>query len=119
MEVMQGVCEYCGQVQNVRALDQTQADQIASENCNCPESKLIQKKKQVFKDIEEISQGNAYAPQLGYKTVELLKLAAEEVIKTGLNSATFKVGPSTINIKETSSKIKVTRRDVSTTSAES
>lgn len=45
MEVMQGVCEYCGQVQNVRALDQTQADQIASDNCNCPESKLVQKKK--------------------------------------------------------------------------
>lgn len=119
MEVMQGVCEYCGQVQNVRALDQTEADQIASDNCNCPESKLVQKKKRVFEDIEEISQGNAYAPPLGYKTVELLKLAAEEVIKTGLSSATFKVGQSTINIKETSSKIKVTRRDVSTTSAES
>lgn len=119
MEIMQGVCEYCGQVQNVRAFNQVEADQIASDNCTCPESRLKQKKKQVFKNIEEVSQGNAYAPSLGHKTIELLKLAAEEVITTGLSSVTFKVGSSTITIKETGSKIKVMRKDVSTTSAES
>lgn len=119
MEIMQGVCDYCGQVQNVRALDQIHADQLASENCNCPESKVARKKEQVFKDIEEVSQGNAYAPSLGHKTIELLKLAAEEVITTGLSSVTFKVESSTITIKETGSKIKTMRKDVSTTSAES
>lgn len=118
-ETMTGTCKYCGQVQNVRAFTEQEADIIASDNCDCSESKLAQKKKQVFADIEEISKGNLNAPTLSYEVVELLKFAAEKIIKNNLNSSTFKLGSCTITIKETTSKIKVTRKDVTTTSVES
>ena len=44
-----GVCKGCGQTMMVVATSQEQADEIATEKCDCPAGEMIRKKKDLKK----------------------------------------------------------------------
>lgn len=52
-EIHEGVCRYCGQVQQVEAATQEEADEVATEKCDCDEAKRYRHRLEFFQLIDD------------------------------------------------------------------
>ena len=112
MENMIGECRYCGLGIGVMAETQAEANEIASRECSCAESKIENKKKAMRDRIEELA--GAGCEELGFSPVdpeicEEIKAVGSMIIEGKLQQASFKVDGTNILIKA-GEKTKVTRK---------
>ena len=54
MSRMEGSCKYCGQIINVEAETQTEADEKATMECGCGAAKLAQKRSRNISEAKEL-----------------------------------------------------------------
>lgn len=112
MKNMMGTCMYCGTGIGVMAETQTEANEIASRECSCAESKIENKKKAMRDRIEELA--GVGCEELGFSPVdpeicEEIKTVGSLIIESKLQQASFKVDGTNIMIKA-GEKTKVTRK---------
>lgn len=110
---MTGVCRGCGQIQEVTARTQEEADEFATMNCNCGEGEKIRKKAQLMESIQIIcgppSVDKGFNP-IDPKTIERIKEAASLVFDNKIDKATFSVENSLVMIKRNAKKVTCSRR---------
>lgn len=53
--VLSGVCKYCGQIQNISAATQEEADKIATNRCYCPGARKAQKREAMVRNAKAIN----------------------------------------------------------------
>lgn len=53
MKTLEGVCKFCGQVQNVHASSQEDANRIATLQCNCDEAEAYRRKEDLMELINQ------------------------------------------------------------------
>lgn len=121
MDTYQGICKYCGQIQPVMAMDQTDADQKITECCNCDGAKHEKKKQQLLENLDyTIGEG---AANMGFKRVSegqesLITEMAMAVLEGKLEKATCQIDSTVITITMSSDKCKVKRMDKKTMALE-
>lgn len=110
---MTGVCRGCGQIQEVTARTQEEADEFATMNCNCGEGEKLRKKAQLMESIDDIC-GTA-AIDKGFtpiepRTIERIKEAASLVFENKIEKATFSIDSTLVVIKRNAKKVTCSRR---------
>lgn len=53
--VLSGACKYCGQIQNISAATQEEADKIATNRCHCPGARKAQKREAMVRNAKAIN----------------------------------------------------------------
>ena len=100
---MLGVCKGCGQLIEVEAVTQEEADQKAILACNCGEAESIRKREDLMNVIDSVcgpdSAGKGFDP-VEPTTIERIKEAAGLVFEDKFEKATFSVAGSVITIKK-------------------
>ena len=57
--VLSGACKYCGQIQNISAATQEEADKIATNRCYCPGARKAQKREAMVRNAKAINYDGA------------------------------------------------------------
>jgi len=112
MKNMMGECRFCGMAIGVMAETQSEANEIASKECSCAESKIEHKKDAMKERIEELA--GDICVELGFSPVdpeicEEIKVIGSMIIEGKLQQASFKVDGTNITIKA-GEKTKITRK---------
>ena len=108
-----GKCKYCGQTLNVLAYSQEDADADAVKNCDCGGAEKefkITRLRDLLKDYmgsNAAVSGFTPVEDAVYDAIEIMGIM---IINEHIESATFKVDGTVINISRTSEKIKVKRK---------
>lgn len=112
---MQGVCRGCGQLQEVTAKTQKEADRKATEMCNCGEAEKVRKHADLMNVIEQIC-GDAGKEKgldpVEPETIQRIKEAATLVFKNKFEKASFSVEGSLITIKKSKDHVVCNRKMV-------
>lgn len=114
MNTYEGECKYCGNIQPIMAMDQTDADEKISEDCTCGGAERERRKTVMIQNLENVIGKNA--GESGFKQVEpeqegIITEMALNVFHGILRSANCKIGNSVINITNTAGKVKIKRTD--------
>lgn len=120
MKEMLGTCIYCGQTQMVEAETQVEADRIAAENCICDNK--LKSTRQCSDNIEKIC-GEA-AKEFGMdivteEVIDQLKGVAKLCVYGYIESASFRLADSSVQIRKTKEVVSVSRKKVSSVKLES
>ena len=112
MEVIMGKCKYCGAEIGVMAETQAEANEIASEKCNCGGNEIAKKKHYMSERLQLLAGENC--EEMGFRPVEneafeIIERAAYMVIEGRIQSAVFKINGTAISIKG-GEKIKLSRK---------
>ena len=111
----EGTCRYCGQMVWVRAADQADADNEASEKCNCKGCFLEQRLDRAQEAIDKLfGQGckSSGLQEASDDAVELIKITAAAINREDIVSATINLGGCKAVLSQTSDeKIKIVRAD--------
>lgn len=101
IQYLPGVCKGCGQTMMVVETSQEQADEIATEKCDCPAGEMIRKKKELDERLGELI--GEEAPQYGWDatTPEIF----ETIKEIGHIEAEGKIESVGIRIDKTSLRI--------------
>lgn len=102
MKSLMGRCEYCGAEIGVMAETQAEANEIASEKCNCGGSGIAKKKHCMSERLQMLA--GESCEELGFRPVEneafeIIERTAYMVIEGRIQSAVFKIGGTVISIK--------------------
>ena len=113
MNTYEGVCQYCGNIQPVMALDQTDANTKISEECSCGGAELEKRKKRLLQNIRETVGKDAV--NFGYSQAspeqeELIIGMALAALHGWIDSAVCKFGGTSVSIRG-GEKVKVQRTD--------
>ena len=114
MNTYEGVCKYCGNVQPIMAMDQTDANEKISENCDCGGAELERKKQLLLQNIKKTIGRECVdfgLRQVSKEQEELITGMALAVLHGWIESASCKFEGTTVTIKETGGKIKLQRTD--------
>lgn len=110
---MQGICKGCGQVQEVPAITQREADEKATMACNCGEGENRRKRFQLMESIEEIcgpkSVDKGFNP-IDPETIQRIKEAAGLVFDNKFEKATFSIDSTLVTIKRSAKKVTCSRK---------
>ena len=112
---MQGICKGCGQLQEVPAGTQEEADQKATAMCNCGEAEKIRKHAELMDVIDDICGEGGKEKGLDPvepDTIQRIKEAATLVFRNKFEKATFSVEGSLITIKKSKDHVVVNRKMV-------
>lgn len=114
MNTYEGQCKYCGNIQPIMAMDQIDANEKISEQCECKGAERERKKEMLLQNLEDVTGENAI--ELGFRPVgpeqkEILENMALAVFYGKLKSASTKIGGSTISIVHAADKTKIKRTD--------
>lgn len=109
---MVGKCEYCGTEIGVIANSQAEANEIASEQCDCSGARTAQKKRILSEKLKELA--GDQCEEMGFRPVDTdIKDAIENigkmVIDSRIQNITIKVDGTLINIKG-GAKVKISRK---------
>lgn len=112
MKNLMGKCEYCDAEIGVMAETQAEANEIASEKCNCGGSGIAKKKHCMSERLQMLVGENC--EELGFRPVEneafeIIERTAYMVIEGRIQSAVFKIGGTAISIKG-GEKTKISRK---------
>lgn len=112
MQSMMGKCEYCGAEMGVMAQTQAEANEIASEKCDCANSRIAEKRRCMRERLQELIGDKC--EELSFTPVEadvysMIETAADMVLEGRVQNAVFKVNGTVITIK-TGEKTKVSRK---------
>lgn len=110
---MQGICKGCGQVQEVPATNQEEANERATMSCNCGESEKIRNKEELMDRLDRIC--GPEGVDCGFELVEpetldRIKEAAGLVFEGKFDKATFSVAASIVMIKKKGDEVEVDRK---------
>lgn len=109
---MMGRCEYCGAEIGVMAKNQKEANELASEKCDCSSARTAQKKRILAEKLRGLVGDGC--DDLGFIPVDAeIKEAIENigkmVIDGRIQNAAFKVDGTVLNIKG-GAKVKISRK---------
>lgn len=112
MKNLMGKCEYCDAEIGVMAETQAEANEIASEKCNCGGSGIAKKKHCMSERLQMLVGENC--EELGFRPAEneafeIIERTAYMVIEGRIQSAVFKIGGTAISIKG-GEKTKISRK---------
>lgn len=112
METIMGRCEYCGAEIGVIAETQVEANEIASEKCDCYDAQVAEKKRRMSECLRELA--GADCEELGFRPVEdkifnIIEKTAHMIIEGRIQNAVFKISGTIITIKG-GEKIKASRK---------
>lgn len=112
MKNMMGRCEYCGAEIGVMAETQAEADEIASEKCDCYGGRIAEKKRRMSECLRELA--GESCEELGFRPVEdeiftTIEQIAHMIIEGRIQNAVFKVNGTVITIKG-GEKVKASRK---------
>lgn len=109
---MMGKCEYCGAEIGVMAKHQAEANEIASEKCDCSGARTAQRKRMLTEKLEELA--GKKCEELGFRPVDVeikdaIETIGKMVIDSRLQNVAVKVDGTVINIKG-GAKVKISRK---------
>ncbi len=109
---MMGKCEYCGAEIGVMAKNQAEANELASEKCDCSGARTAQKKRMLAEKLEELA--GKKCEELGFRPVDddirkLFDRIGKMVIDGRIQNVAVKVDGTVINIKG-GAKVKISRK---------
>lgn len=109
---MMGKCEYCGAEIGVIAKSQAEANELASEKCDCSSARTAQKKRMLAEKLKELAGDGC--EELGFRPVDTeIKEAIESIGKMAIDgriqNVAAKVDGTVINIKG-GAKVKISRK---------
>ena len=107
-----GVCKGCGQTMMVKAANQEQADDIATEKCECPAGEMIRKKKELDERLGELI--GEEAPQYGWDATtpeifETIKEIGHIVAEGKIESVGIRIDKTSLRIANRGGKIVIER----------
>lgn len=105
----EGRCRYCGEPVYVFAEDQEQADQAATEKCECEGSIEMRRYEDMIPRVNEML---SRAPELDEDLKAGICLMVKSVITGEIDSCNIKTSWERIIIKARNDKIVITRREV-------
>ena len=110
---MQGVCKGCGQVQEVPATNQEEAEERATLSCNCGESEKIRNREELMNRLDRIC--GTEGVELGFdlveaKSLDRIKEAAALVFEGKFEKTTFSVASSIVTVKKKGDEVEVDRK---------
>lgn len=101
MEMMKGECKFCGQMQNVEAENQEDADAKATELCGCDLANKQKQHDEVIKKINDM----CFAPKAdtGFQpvaedTYKLICILADKVIDQDIEAVKLELSDRTVKI---------------------
>ena len=107
-----GVCQGCGQTMMVVATSQEQADEIATEKCDCPAGEMIRKKKELDERLGELI--GEEAPQYGWDATtpeifEAIRQIGHIVSEGKIESVGIRIDKTSLRIANRGGKIVIER----------
>ena len=107
-----GVCKGCGQTMMVVATSQEQADEIATERCDCPAGEMIRKKKELDERLGELI--GEEAPQYGWDATtpeifEAIRQIGHIVSEGKIESVGIRIDKTSLRIANRGGKIVIER----------
>ena len=107
-----GVCKGCGQAMMVVATSQEQADEIATEKCDCPAGEMIRKKKELDERLGELI--GEEAPQYGWDATtpeifEAIRQIGHIVSEGKIESVGIRIDKTSLRIANRGGKIVIER----------
>lgn len=107
-----GVCKGCGQTMMVKTANQEQADDIATEKCECPAGEMIRKKKELDERLGELI--GEEAPQYGWDATtpeifETIKEIGHIVAEGKIESVGIRIDKTSLRIANRGGKIVIER----------
>lgn len=107
-----GDCKGCGQTMMVVATNQEQADEIATEKCDCPAGEMIRKKKELDERLGELI--GEEAPQYGWDATtpeifETIKEIGNIVAEGKIESVGIRIDNTSLRIANRGGKIVIER----------
>lgn len=107
-----GVCKGCGQTMMVVATSQEQADEIATEKCDCPAGEMIRKKKELDERLGELI--GEEAPQYGWDATtpeifEAIRQIGHIVSEGKIESVGIRIDKTSLRIANRGGKIVIER----------
>lgn len=111
MDTYQGKCRYCGQEQPVMAASQEAADDHVSDNCDCGQASVEQKKSRLMAEINRIAKAseNPAFDTLDEDKIRLLRQGGRDVLEGMCQGAAFEFHDSKVRIWNANGKYKVKR----------
>lgn len=104
---MMGKCEYCGAEIGVIAKSQAEANEPASEKCDCSSARTAQKKRMLAEKLKELA-GDGCRP-VDTEIKEAIESIGKMVIDGRIQNVAAKVDGTVINIKG-GAKVKISRK---------
>ena len=103
--MLNGSCKYCGQVQNVEAESQEEADKKATELCGCDEAIKAKQHDLLIKRINELcfasKEDTGFAP-IDEDTYKLICILADKVIDEDIEGVRLDLYDRTVKISKSS-----------------
>lgn len=109
IEMMEGICSFCGQIATVRARTKEEADTIATKQCNCDEGGQGRSRMMLKERVREVllmAENESGMPQMSDENFKLCQDLADRVLSE-------EIGEVKMTIQGTSVKIKRTKHGVS------
>ena len=104
MAMIQGECKYCGQLQNIDAETKEEADQKATEMCECDQAAKEKQHKVVIQRIDQIchasSQDTGFTP-IDDDTYKLVCILADKIIDEELEFVKIELSDRILSISKT------------------
>lgn len=112
IQYLPGVCKGCGQTMMVVETSQEQADEIATEKCDCPAGEMIRKKKELDERLGELI--GEEAPQYGWDATtpeifETIKEIGHIVAEGKIESVGIRIDKTSLRIANRGGKIVIER----------
>lgn len=118
MSTYEGVCKYCGSIQPIMAMDQTDADEKISMECSCGGAELERRLNCLKQNIKMIA--GEEAVEFGYRPLsedqeQLVEDMAFAVFHGKAEKITLKIENVNISIKDADGRVKIQRSDTNKT----
>ena len=101
--MMNGVCRYCGQMQNVEAETQEDADNKATEMCDCPQAikdrSLDSFCEKVATIVFDTAEETGFEP-LSNEQYKLICVLADKIFQKEINGVTVKLDDRTLKLSK-------------------
>lgn len=118
MGTFEGVCKYCGSIQPIMAMDQTDADEKISMECPCDGAEkerrleLIKRNVRMTVGAESVEFGYR---QLGEAQERLVEAMAMAVFDGQAEKITLRIENVNISVKDVDGRVKIQRSDTNKT----
>lgn len=118
MNTYEGVCKYCGSIQPIMAMDQTDANEKISDQCSCEGAErerrleLIKRNVQMIVGDESVEFGYR---QLDKEQEQLVEAMAVAVLDGKAERITLRIENVNISVKDADGRVKIQRSDTNKT----
>ena len=112
MEIYEGKCSECGQVQSVMAESQEQADDTVTKECSCGAGRIVEKREMMFDCINRIcgdqSEDNGFI-SMSDDQITLINDIGNAIIGSDFEQAQLKNEDSVTTLTKVKGVIKISR----------